>query len=231
MSATATATNDERLVGKLLVSTALVVISAGYGYWQKARDVPRAIVHIAATPSPMPAKAATAPGVIANNAAPADTVAPATAAVPASAAAPADAAAPVARTALADKPAAPKEAAAAVPVAAASVDEGAAATAITMADGLHLEDGEYISQHEDFEWGTVQVKVVIKSGAFTDIQFLQMPDHRPHSEELSDLSKPILSHEAIHDQKSAVDLVTTATYTSMAYQDAMANVIMQATRQ
>jgi len=35
----ATATNDERLVGKLLGSTALVLISAGYGYWQKTGDL------------------------------------------------------------------------------------------------------------------------------------------------------------------------------------------------
>jgi len=222
----ATAANDERRVGKLLVSTALVVISAGYGYWQKTWEVPRAIVHIAATPGPVPAKAVTASGVAANVAAPAGKVATATAVPPAGAPATPDVALPVARAALADKVPVPKEAAAAVP----DADESPAATAVTMAAGLHLEDGEYVSQHEDFEWGTVQVKVVIKNGAFADIQFLQMPDHRPHSAELSDLSKPILSREAIHDQKSAVDLVTSATYTSMAYQDAMADVIMQATR-
>ena len=225
--------NDERLLGKLLVSTALVVISAAYGYWQKTLEAPRAPPSIAAMPSPMPAQTATAAparGVTANDAA-----APVTADAAAS-----DASADAnARTALADAPAAAKPAAA--PVAAAPAapyvpaphvyNEGPAATAVTMPGGSHLEDGEYTSQKENFEWGTIQVKAVIKDGAFSDIQFLQMPDHRPHSEELSEMSRPILTHEAIHDQKSLVDVVSTATYTSMAYQDAMADVIMRASRQ
>jgi uncharacterized protein with FMN-binding domain len=178
----------------------------------------------------MPAKTAVAPAP-ANMAAAAPSGSGAAPDSSASVAAPADTAAPVIRRALADKPAAAAKAAGPDLLTPTPLQEGPASAAIAMPAGMHLEDGEYTSQHEDFEWGTVQVKAVIKNGAFTDIQFLQIPDHRPHSAELSDLAKPILTHEAIHDQKSAVDIVSTATYTSMAYQDAMADVIVQATRQ
>jgi uncharacterized protein with FMN-binding domain len=106
----------------------------------------------------------------------------------------------------------------------------APATAVNPPAGTHLEDGEYVGQHEDFEWGTVQVKVQIRAGAIADVQFLQFPDHRARSAELSDLARPILIREAIKDQKSAVDIVSSATYTSMAYQDSLADALLKATR-
>jgi uncharacterized protein with FMN-binding domain len=227
--------NAEHPIARFLVSTALIVVSASYGYWQnfthgsnsetvtgmrpksaapklaspRAQDVPPAVVESAHDPAP-----STDAPTIADSGAMNRPVA-----IPRQAA-PAEARPPAMVQAIAPQQPAP----------AAPAESPPSAKAVIMQAGTHLEDGEFIGQHQDFEWGTVQVKVLIQAGAITDVQFLQFPDHRERSAELSDLARPILIKEAIRDQKSKVDIVSSATYTSMAYQDSLADALMKATR-
>jgi uncharacterized protein with FMN-binding domain len=96
--------------------------------------------------------------------------------------------------------------------------------------GAHLEDGEYQSDKVQFEWGDLRVKIVVAGGKMTGVQILSYPDHRSTSLYLIQLADPILNSEVIKTQQAKVDIVSSATNSSYAYQDAVANALMKATR-
>jgi len=96
--------------------------------------------------------------------------------------------------------------------------------------GTHLEDGDYLSDRHQFEWGDLEVKISIHGGQITGVQILQYPDHRSQSLYLSQMAGPVLESELIKTQQYQVDVVTSATDTSYAFQDAIAGAIVKATR-
>lgn len=170
---------DKGLVSKLLLSSALVVMSAGYGYWQKKPAAP--VVTAADAPAELH-----------------DT-----------------------QMAASDPSSG---------IGGYVFHEGPPAAAIAMPKGQHVEDGEYTSQEWESGFGTVKIKVQIRNGRFTHLDYLLVPDERQRSEEISRMAKPLLIHEIMHNQKADVDIITTATYTSFAFMDAMTDVVAQATR-
>ena len=90
------------------------------------------------------------------------------------------------------------------------------------------KDGEFIGDPVETPWGIVQIKAVILSGKIADVQFLEMPAHRARSEEITDLAKPLLKSEAIKAQSAQVDLVTSATMTSMGFRETLASALTKA---
>jgi uncharacterized protein with FMN-binding domain len=96
--------------------------------------------------------------------------------------------------------------------------------------GVHLEDGDYVSDKHEFEWGDLRVKISVHGGLITGVEVLRFPDHRSQSLYLSQMAIPILESEVIKSQKSQVDVVSSATDTSYAFQDTVANAIIKATR-
>jgi uncharacterized protein with FMN-binding domain len=96
--------------------------------------------------------------------------------------------------------------------------------------GAHLEDGEYQSDKVQFEWGDLRVRIVVSGGKMTAVQIMSYPDHRSTSLYLIQLADPILNSEVIKTQQAKVDIVSSATNSSYAYQDAIANALMKATR-
>jgi uncharacterized protein with FMN-binding domain len=97
--------------------------------------------------------------------------------------------------------------------------------------GSHLLDGDFVSDRHQLEWGDLRVKISVHGGAITGVQILQYPDHRSHSLDLSEMAGPILESEVIKVQKAQVDAVSSATDTSYAFQDVIADVLIKATRQ
>ena len=97
--------------------------------------------------------------------------------------------------------------------------------------GMHLADGDYISDKQEMAWGDLRVKISIRDGLITGIQILQYPDHRSQSLYLSQMAGPILESEVIKNQKAQVDTVSSATDTSYSFQDTVANAIIKATRE
>ncbi len=97
--------------------------------------------------------------------------------------------------------------------------------------GTHLEDGDYTSNTQVFEWGDLKVKISVHGGQITGVQIVQYPDHRAQSLYLSQMASPILDSEVIQTQQSKVDIVSSATDTSFAFQYAIASAIIKATRQ
>ena len=96
------------------------------------------------------------------------------------------------------------------------------------AQSAHYKDGSFTGNPVEILWGVVQVKAVIQSGKITDVQFLQMPFDRLRSVELTELAKPVLKSETIKSQSAQVDLVTSATMTSLGYREALGSALAKA---
>ncbi len=253
---------DERLVPKLLLSSALVALSIGYAWMQHGVVTAQQAAVIAA----MQAAQAAAPAPqAAAAAAPSQSSAsqPAAPDAPAQADAASNTAAPKSTTlAMAAPQASPSQGAPqqnvllpAAPVTApppgltgmAAIQayiptEGVSPPLPTTTGipgpgatppipaGAHLEDGEYVSDKMQFEWGDLRVRIVVASGKINAVQIMSYPDHRSTSLYLIQLADPILNNEVIKTQQAKVDIVSSATNSSYAYQDAVANALMKATR-
>ena len=253
---------DERLVPKLLLSSALVALSIGYAWMQHGVVTAQQAAVIAA----MQAAQAAAPAPqAAAAAAPSQSSAsqPAAPDAPAQADAASNTAAPKSTTlAMAAPQASPSQGAPqqnvllpAAPVTApppgltgmAAIQayiptEGVSPPLPTTTGtpgpgatppipaGAHLEDGEYTSDKMQFEWGDLRVRIVVASGKINAVQIMSYPDHRSTSLYLIQLADPILNNEVIKTQQAKVDIVSSATNSSYAYQDAVANALMKATR-
>jgi len=97
--------------------------------------------------------------------------------------------------------------------------------------GTHLLDGDYVSDRHQLEWGDLRVKISVHGGQITGVQILQYPDHRSRSLDLSLMAGPTLESEVIKTQHAQVDAVSSATDTSYAFQDTIADVIVKAARE
>lgn len=96
------------------------------------------------------------------------------------------------------------------------------------AQSAHYKDGEFTGDPVEILWGIVQVKAVIQDGKIADVQFLQVPFDRARSVEISDLAKPLLKSEAIKAQSAQVDLVSSATMTSLGFRETLASALAKA---
>ena len=269
------AKTHESFTGKLLLSTALVAVTLGYGWWQHNQMSPQQAAAIAAMqvqPAPVQAPVQAPPQAMA--AAP-QVAPPAAGAEPAQApaeakadrdgayaakstqrtmaapkntqAAPAVAAkdVPAQNVLLPAEPAAPLPPMALtgmdairayiptegvsppLPAVTGTPDPGAAPP---IPAGTHLEDGDYESDRVQFEWGDLRTRIVVTGGKITTVQIMTYPDHRSQSLYLIQLADPILTSEVIKTQQSKVDVVSSATNTSIAFQDSVAGAIIKATR-
>ncbi len=102
------------------------------------------------------------------------------------------------------------------------------AAARAEAQSAHYKDGAFTGDPVEILWGIVQVKAVIQSGKIADVQFLQMPFDRARSVEITDLAEPLLKSEAIKAQSAQVDLVSSATMTSIGFRQTLASALAQA---
>jgi len=86
-------------------------------------------------------------------------------------------------------------------------------TATAVPVGPRIVDGTVI----DTRCGTVQVQVVILGQSITDVVALKLTDSSETSVAVSNRAAPILREEVLAAQSAAVDVVSSATYTSEAY--------------
>jgi uncharacterized protein with FMN-binding domain len=96
------------------------------------------------------------------------------------------------------------------------------------AQSAHYKDGAFTGDPVEILWGIVQVKAVIQDGKIADVQFLQMPFDRARSVEITDFAKPLLKSEAIKAQSAEVDLVSSATMTSIGFRQTLASALARA---
>jgi uncharacterized protein with FMN-binding domain len=275
------AKEHESLAGKLLLSTALVAVTVGYGWWQhnqmsRQQAAAMAAMQMQAAPAPAQpqaqsqAMAAAAPqnatsAAAAQRGSPGESVANAPPDSSNPAATPKSTqlamAAPARNSALA-APAAPAAAPGDTVLLPATPPPPIPPPALTGMDairafiptegispplppvngtpdpgatppipaGTHLEDGDYESDKVTFEWGDLRTRILVTGGKITTVQIMSYPDHRSQSLYLIQLADPILTSEVIKSQQAKVNVVSSATNTSIAFQDAIAGAIIKATR-
>lgn len=66
-------------------------------------------------------------------------------------------------------------------------------------------------------WGTVQVEIRVEGGQLSDVTALQLPGGDQRSASISSRVAPTLRSQALSAQSAAIDGVSGATYTSVAY--------------
>jgi uncharacterized protein with FMN-binding domain len=90
------------------------------------------------------------------------------------------------------------------------------------------KDGSYTSPVENAYFGSLQIQVAVSGGKISDVAFLQFPNANQHSKEVSQQALPYLKSEAIQAQSANVNIVSGATQTSQAFQQALASALNQA---
>jgi uncharacterized protein with FMN-binding domain len=94
--------------------------------------------------------------------------------------------------------------------------------------GGAYRNGEYIGDTADAFYGNIQVKVTVKGGQITDVQFLQYPNDRGRSIAINTMAMPQLRSEAIRNQTAQVDIISGATDSSQAFIQSLASALTQA---
>jgi uncharacterized protein with FMN-binding domain len=70
-------------------------------------------------------------------------------------------------------------------------------------------------------FGPVQVRVVVQGARMLDVQALQLPSSHQRSLEISQQAAPLLRSEALQAQSARIDILSGASYTSVAYANSL----------
>lgn len=76
-------------------------------------------------------------------------------------------------------------------------------------------------------WGTVQVAVTTSDGRIVAVETLRIPLGDRRSASLNKRAEPILREEALASSSAYIDVVSGATYTSMAYAQSLQSALDQ----
>jgi uncharacterized protein with FMN-binding domain len=96
------------------------------------------------------------------------------------------------------------------------------------AAGTPADSGTFSGTTIDTRYGPVQVRIVVSGQKVVDVQALQLPRDRARSAFISQYSAPLLRTEAIQAQNAQIDIVSGATYTSIAYGRSLDSALKQA---
>jgi uncharacterized protein with FMN-binding domain len=102
------------------------------------------------------------------------------------------------------------------------------ATPAPTAAGTPADSGTFSGVTVDTRYGPVQVRIVVAGQKVVDVQTMQLPRDRARSAFISQYSAPILRTEAIQAQTARIDIVSGATYTSIAYGRSLDSALKQA---
>jgi len=212
----------DNLAGRLLLSSALVAVSVGYAWWHRHdAAAPHMVASYAPPATHQPAHATSSPATTAQSERAEPSVPkPLAAASPQ----PEHLPAPSPLSALASlRMYQPPPVQTPLPLVTGTPSPGVPIPA-------GLEDGDYLSDTEQYEWGDLQVKISVHDGQITGVQMVQYPDHRAESLQISQMASPILDSEVIKTQQAKVDVVSSATDTSYVFRNAIASAIVKASR-
>ncbi len=91
-------------------------------------------------------------------------------------------------------------------------------------------DGEYTGDAGVVYYGNVRVKALIQDGVLVALQFLEYPHHHPTSMVINTRAMPLLQAETIRTQDADVDIVSGATFTSLAFSDSLTSALSKAAK-
>jgi uncharacterized protein with FMN-binding domain len=100
-----------------------------------------------------------------------------------------------------------------------------APAAVTPVAATVVADGAYAGAAANTRYGAVQVQVVYRGGAITDVAVLRYPDSNRRDQAINQQALPWLTREAIAAQSAEIDTVSGATYTSNGYRTSLQSAI------
>ena len=100
--------------------------------------------------------------------------------------------------------------------------------AVTPVANAIYKDGQYDGNAADAYFGTVQVRAIVQGGKLIEVQFLSYPNHRNYSAQISTYVMPILNSEAVQAQNANVNIISGATFTSLAFMNSLSGALNQA---
>ncbi len=112
-----------------------------------------------------------------------------------------------------------------------SSSENKISTIVSVPKNKHVtkyKDGSYVGKTSDAYYGYLQTKIVVKNGKISDIKFLKYPNSSQNSVYLNGQALPYLRQEVIKAQGGKVDMVSGATYTSMAFMQSTKSALLKA---
>jgi uncharacterized protein with FMN-binding domain len=103
-----------------------------------------------------------------------------------------------------------------------------AAPTTSVVPGTPAASGTFTGALVDTRYGAVQVRITVSGQKIVEVQAVALPHDRARSAAISQYSSPILRTEAIQAQSARIDVVSGATYTSVAYGRSLASALQQA---
>jgi uncharacterized protein with FMN-binding domain len=104
---------------------------------------------------------------------------------------------------------------------------GGNAAAAQTAGTKGTASGQFTGTAVQTSYGTVQVQVTMQNGRITDVQALQLPTGRGHTQQLSAYAGPQLRSEVLAAQSANVNTISGATYTSEGYMQSVQSALDQ----
>jgi uncharacterized protein with FMN-binding domain len=101
------------------------------------------------------------------------------------------------------------------------------ASASTASATTGFADGTYTGDAVAIKWGDVQVQAVIEGGKIASVEFLTYPTDR-ESQQINSQAGPTLIQEAIEAQSATVQVISGATFTSLAFMRSLESALSQA---
>jgi len=121
-----------------------------------------------------------------------------------------------------------KRIAAAAAASALSLAVSSAAGAQSKAVNASLASGTFTGQREYAYYGYVKVQAIVKNGTISDIQVLEYPNDNGRSRYINNIALPYLVQETVGGRSWKVDLISGATFTSVAFIKSLQAALKQA---
>ena len=103
-----------------------------------------------------------------------------------------------------------------------------AAGAQSKAMNASLASGTFTGRREYAYYGYVKVQAVVRNGTVADIRVLEYPNDNGRSAYINSIALPYLIQETVGGASWKVDLISGATFTSMAYVKSLQEALKQA---
>jgi uncharacterized protein with FMN-binding domain len=113
-------------------------------------------------------------------------------------------------------------------VAAAALAVSTAANAQARAVAYGLSDGRYMGRREYAYYGFVRVEALVHRHRLSNVRVLEYPHDNGTSRYINGVALPYLIQEAVQAQSHRVDLISGATFTSVAFERSLADALRRA---
>ncbi len=90
------------------------------------------------------------------------------------------------------------------------------------------KDGYFVRKPADAEYGQIQAAITVRRGRIVQVDFLQDPEDIDLSKQINRDAMPVLSREVIQIQAAHVDMVSGASFTTLAFRESVATALERA---